>query len=111
MKAYHNILIASSIAVFWAGCAYYTHSGGKVAMVTNEGARVCIASTDSVSVNDELNVYRTVRESYSSKAQTTRSGHTRLKTGKVRVIEILDAQHFCAKLTEGTVEEGYTVDK
>lgn len=111
MKINQYIVITAGIIIFATGCAYYAQSGGKVEVVTGGGARVCVESSDTIQVNDELNVYRKVRENYSSKAQTTSRGETRLLVGRIRVIEILDSNHFCAKLLSGIVEEGFTVDK
>ena len=76
---------------------------GSIIEITDTGVYLCIGSKDGASVGQELDVYKM---NFSTPKKTA----TRVKTGKVKITEIVDEHFATATVISGKAEKYDTVE-
>jgi hypothetical protein len=109
-----SIICAS---VFMAGCmhnsrAYHEYvMRGTIVDKTDKEIYLCIGSKDGARVGQQFDVYKVVKEHfrYQARAITTWT-YKRIKTGIVKITEIVDEHFAKAEIVSGTAEKDFLVE-
>jgi hypothetical protein len=81
---------------------------GQILEVSGDTAYLCIGSADGAQPGQELTVYRFVRTGSLSPKSSLR--YKREKTGKIRIIEVVDEHMANARIISGEAKEHYVVE-
>lgn len=76
---------------------------GSILQMTDEGVYLCVGSRDGAKVGQELDVYKMI-------FTTAKKPATRVKTGKVKITEIIDEHFATATVISGKAEKDDIVE-
>ncbi len=104
-------------SIFIAGCAHNSRTyheyimRGSILDKTDKEIYLCIGSKDGAQVGQKFDVYKLVKEPfhYKAKAITTWT-YKKIKTGIVKIIEIVNEHFAKAVIISGTAEKDFIVE-